>query len=370
MSINLFEPYRIGTMEVKNRFVRSATWDGTADSSGAVTDTSVALYQKLAQGGVGLIISGYTFISPLGQATTGQYGVHTDDMITGLRRLTGVAHEGGTKIVLQIVHAGINSGYLGKRGITMQAVSKLERIRTQHREMTEEDIESLISDYVAAILRAREAGFNAVQLHGAHGYIMSQFLSPLFNLRRDRWGGSAENRRRFHLELIQKARQAVGADFPILIKFGVRDDEEGGLSLDEGLETARQMEKEGIDAIEVSGGVGSSAVQLTRKGDTENAYYRDRAAAVKKVVTIPVIAVGGIRSLEISEDIVNSGDADLISMSRPFIREPDLISRWQRGETEPATCISCNRCFRILARGEPLECGEDRRLREKAARSN
>jgi 2,4-dienoyl-CoA reductase-like NADH-dependent reductase (Old Yellow Enzyme family) len=370
MKINLFEPYRIGKLEVKNRFVRSATWDGTADSSGAVTDTSVSLYQKLAQGGVGLIVSGYAFISPLGQATTGQYGVHTDDMIAGLRRLIGVAHEWGTKIALQIVHAGINSGYLGRRGVNLQAVSKLERIKTPHHEMTDEEIGALISDYVAAVLRAREAGFDAIQLHGAHGYIMSQFLSPLFNIRQDRWGGSAENRRRFHLELIRRARQAVGADFPFMIKFGVRDDEEGGLSMAEGLETARQMEKEGIDAIEISGGFGSSAVQLTKKGDPENAYYRDRAAAVKKAVKVPVIVVGGIRSLEMSGDIVNSGDADLISMSRPFIREPDLIARWQRGETEPATCISCNRCFRILARGEPLECGEDRRIREKAAKNN
>jgi len=369
MSMNLFEPYRIGTMEVKNHFVRSATWDSTADSSGAVTDTSVALYRKLAQGGVGLIISGYAFISPLGQATTGQYGVHTDGMITGLRRLTREAHEGGAKIALQMVHAGINSGYLGRRRINLQAVSKLERIKTPHHEMTDEEIEALISDYIAAVLRAREAGFDAVQLHGAHGYIMSQFLSPLFNLRRDRWGGSAENRRRFHLELIRKARQAVGADFPIMIKFGVRDDEEGGLTLAEGLETARQMEKEGIDAIEISGGFGSPSVQLTREGDPENAYYRERAAVVKKAITVPVIVVGGIRSLEMSEDIVNSGDADLISMSRPFIREPDLIARWQKGETKPATCISCNRCFRILARGEPLECGEDRRIREKAAKN-
>jgi len=186
MSKNLFEPYRIGTLEVKNRFVRSATWDGTADSSGAATDTSVALYKKLARSGVGLIISGYAFITQLGQATTGQYGVHTDDMITGLRRITMVAHEGGAKIALQMVHAGINSGYLGRRGKNLQAVSKLERIKTPHHEMTEEEIEALISDYVAAVLRAREAGFDAVQLHGAHGYIMSQFLSPLFNLRHDR----------------------------------------------------------------------------------------------------------------------------------------------------------------------------------------
>lgn len=355
----------IGRLEVKNRFVRSATWDGTADSSGAVTDTSVALYQKLAQGGVGLIVSGYAFVSSLSQANPGQYGVHTDDMISGLRRLVQVAHEGGTKIALQIVHAGINSNYLSRKGIVLQAVSKIERIGTPHCEMTEEQIEVLISDYIAAILRAREAGFDAIQFHGAHGYGMSQFLSPLFNIRTDRWGGSAENRRRFHLEVIQRARQAVDNDFPIMIKFGVRDDREGGLSLIEGLETAQQIAREGIDAIEVSAGVGTP-VQVTKEGDSERAYYRERAAAVKKMVTIPVMAVGGIRSLEMAKSIVSSGDADLISMSRPFIREPDLVTRWQIGKIEPAKCISCNKCFAVIAGGEPLECGEERRLREEA----
>jgi 2,4-dienoyl-CoA reductase-like NADH-dependent reductase (Old Yellow Enzyme family) len=364
MSINLFESFRIGSLELKNRFVRSATWDGTADNSGAVTDTSVTLYRNLARGGVGLIISAYTFITALGQAAPRQYGIHTDDMLPGLRRLVDTVHSEGAKIAVQIVHAGVNSGHLSSQGIELQAVSKLERIKTPHHEMTDEEIEILISQYIEAITRARKAGFDAIQFHGAHGYGMNQFLSPLYNKRNDKWGGSAENRRRFHIEVIRRARQAVG-DFPLMIKFGVCDDAKGGLSLSEGLETARQMEKAGIDAIEVSAGVGNST-RITKKDEPERAFFRERAAAVKKVVNIPVIAVGGIRSLEMAENIVESGDADLISMCRPFIREPDLIARWQRGDTKPATCISCNRCFTVIARGEPLECGEDRRLRRKA----
>jgi len=368
MSTILFQPYRIGSLELKNRFVRSATWDGTADVNGAATDASVEIYRKLGQGGVGLIVTAYSFVTALGQANPRQYGIHTDEMIPGLKRLVEVAHRGGARIAVQIVHAGVNSGYLSQKGIELQAVSKLERISAPHREMTEEEIETLIAEYIAAILRAREAGFDAIQFHGAHGYGMNQFLSPLFNVRTDRWGGSAENRRRFHLELIRRARQAVGSDFPLLIKFGVQDDEEGGLAIAEGVETARQMEKEGIDAIEVSSGVGTSA-RISKRGTPEQAYYRDRAAAVKKAVEVPVMAVGGIRSLEMAESIVSSGDADLISMSRSFIREPDIIARWQRGETEPATCISCNKCFGVLTKGETLECGEDRRLRRIAARS-
>ena len=368
MAIDLFEPYRIGRLELRNRFVRSATWDATADSSGAVTDRSLALYRELGQGGIGLIVSGYAFVSTLGQALVGQYGAHSDDMLPGLRRLVEAAHQGGTKIALQIVHAGIESPYLLGQGTTLLAVSGIPEMRRPHREMTGEEIEGIISDFAAAALRGREAGFDAIQLHGAHGYLMSQFLSPLLNLRTDRWGGSAENRRRFHLEVIRKVRQAIGTDFPLMIKFGVQDDREGGLSLSEGLETARQMVAEGIDAIEVSAGIGNAA-QATKEGDPERAYFRERATAVKQVVTVPVIAVGGIRSLEMAKDIVDSGDTDLISMCRPFIREPGLVGRWQRGEVEPAKCISCYKCLGIAARGEPLECGEERRLREEAAAS-
>ncbi len=368
MAIDLFEPYRIGRLELRNRFVRSATWDATADSSGAVTGRSVALYRELGQGGIGLIVSGYAFVSTLGQALVGQYGAHSDDMLPGLRRLVEAAHQGGTKIALQIVHAGIDSPYLFGQGTTLLAVSRVPEMRRPHREMTGEEIERIISDFAAAALRGREAGFDAIQLHGAHGYLMSQFLSPLLNLRTDWWGGSAENRRRFHLEVIRKVRQAIGTDFPLMIKLGVQDDREGGLSLSEGLETARQMVAEGIDAIEVSAGIGNPA-QATKEGDPERAYFRERAAAVKQAVIVPVIAVGGIRSLEMAKDIVDSGDTDLISMCRPFIREPGLVVRWQRGEVEPAKCISCYKCLGIAARGEPLECGEERRLREEAAAS-
>ncbi len=366
MSIDLFKPYRIDNLEMRNRFVRSATWDGTADSSGAVTDSSVALYRKLGRGGVGLIISGFAFISPLGQAAYGQYGAHVDDMLPGLRRLAQAAHKGGAKIALQIVHAGINSNYLARKRIASLAVSRMEEVKRPHREMTDEEIEAVISDFASAALRAKEAGFDAVQLHGAHGYLMCQFLSPLFNHRNDKWGGSAENRRSFHLEVIRKVYQAVGADFLVMIKFGVQDDRKGGLLLSEGLETARQMVGKGINAIEVSAGFGA-VTQTAREGEPEWVYFRERTAAVKRVVTVPVMVVGGIRSLEMAKEIVASGDADLISMSRPFIRETGLVARWQRGEEWSARCISCSKCFGTTGKNGGLKCAEELRLREEAA---
>ena len=365
ITLNLFEPYSIGKLELKNRFVRSAARDATAEESGAVTNRSVALYRELGKGGVGLIITGHAFVSPLGHAEPGQYGVHSDDMIPGLRRLVQAAHIEGAKIVLQISHAGISSRYLLSKGITPLAVFNLPEESRPHREMTGEEIESIISDFVSATLRAREAGFDAVQFHGAHGYLMNQVLSPLFNHRTDQWGGNADNRRRFHLDIIRKVRQAVGADFPLMTKLGVQDDLDGGLSFDEGLETAKQMVQEGIDAIEISRGIGAMP-SIARQSNPEQAYFRERTAAVKRALTVPVMAVGGIRSLELASDLVDSGDADLISMCRPFIREPGLIARWQRGETEPATCISCGKCHEVIVKGKHLVCVEERRRSRKA----
>jgi 2,4-dienoyl-CoA reductase-like NADH-dependent reductase (Old Yellow Enzyme family) len=353
MSIDLFQPFMIGNLELRNRFVRSATWDGSADESGAVTDRSVALYENLAQGEIGLIVTGHAFVSRLGQATPGQYGIYSDEMIPGLRRLANVVHKHGGKVAVQIAHAGINSGYLQARNTPAMAVSSAPEAPRAHREMTADEIEGVKADFSNAARRALEAGFDAVQLHGAHGYLMSQFLSPITNRRQDGWGGTPENRRRFHIEAVRQIRRVVGVDFPVFIKFGVKDDEEGGLQLHDGLAAAQQMVEAGLDAIEVSGGVGMSPVS---KGE---AYFRDRAAAVKQAVAVPVIAVAGIRSLETANSIVDRGEADLISMCRPFIREPGLIARWKAAHQDPAKCVSCSRCFVFPRRGLPLQCGQD-----------
>lgn len=353
--MKLLEPYLLGKLEMANRIVRSATWDGTADASGAPTDYSVALYRELARGGVGLIITGYAFVSANGQAMHGQYGIHNDDMVPGLRRLVQAVHAEGGKICLQMAHAGVGADYLIKKGLSALAVSHIPKFSRAHRAMTGEEIETIIADFAAAAVRAREAGFDAVQFHGAHGYLLSQFLSPLFNLREDQWGGSLANRRRFHLEAVRRTRRALGDDFPVMVKFGAQDDRKGGLTLEEGMETAREMVAAGIDAVEISTGVGASMLVL-KEGEPERAFFRDRAAAARRQLTVPVIAVGGIRSLEMAGSIIDSGDADLVAMCRPFIREPGLVARWQRGDRSPARCISCNKCFQVAQNGAVLEC--------------
>jgi 2,4-dienoyl-CoA reductase-like NADH-dependent reductase (Old Yellow Enzyme family) len=361
----IFEPIKIGKLEIRNRIMRSATMDGTADSSGAVTERSRAIYRELGMGGIGLIVTGFAFVSSLGQAASGQYGIHNDKMIPGWKQIVKAVHNSGGKIAMQIIHAGVNSAYLTHKGVTLSAVSSLPELTKPHYEMAEKDIEGIISDFVAAGLRVREAGFDAVQLHGAHGYLMSQFVSPLYNHRSDWWGGNPENRRRFHLEVIRRLRKALGNDYPILIKFGLQDDKDDGLSLNEGVEIAREMERSGISGIEISAGIGSV---VTTKINSAEPVFRERTAAVKHAVSVPVALVNGIRKLETAIDIIESGDADIISMSRPFIREPDLVLRWEKGDSVYAKCISCNKCFPILRRGE-MECGEERRIREETGKS-
>jgi 2,4-dienoyl-CoA reductase-like NADH-dependent reductase (Old Yellow Enzyme family) len=360
----LLKPFKIKNLKLQNRIMRSATWDATADEKGGITDLSVALYRELGEGNIGLIVTGYAYVSrPLGQAALGQYGNYSNRLIPGWKRIVRTVHDSGeSKIAMQIVHAGFNSGYLIRQGKSVLAVSKLTEAKRAHREMTDGDIERIISDFGKAAKRVREAGFDAVQLHGAHGYLFSQFASPLFNHRIDQWGGSPENRRRFLIEVIREIKRVVGKDYPVFIKFGVQDDEEGGMSLAEGLETCRRMVDAGINCIEVSGGVGNPPFTI-KEGESDKPAFRERAAEVKKAVSVPVAVVHGIRSLKMAEDIIDAGDADMVSMCRPFIREPHLIQRWQRGDTRPATCISCAKCSRLVGRGKPLECVEERRLR-------
>jgi 2,4-dienoyl-CoA reductase-like NADH-dependent reductase (Old Yellow Enzyme family) len=366
MGMDLFAPYRVGKMEMPNRFIRSATWDGSADPSGAVTGSSVAIYRRLSKGNIGLIVSGYSFVSLSGQAIGGQYGVYDDEMIAGLAQLVKVVHRGGSKIALQINHAGISAASCIDDA---PAVSVIPYIIRKHHEMTGEEIESIINDFVAAAGRAVTAGFDAVQLHGAHGYLMSQFLSPVLNRRTDCWGGSLANRARFHLEIIRRTRKTLGPFYPLLIKFGVRDESARGLPLEDGIKVARWLVEAGVDAFEVSTGVASirAAIPAAGPGEPEQVKFRERAVALKKAVTVPVALVCGIRNLSTAVDIVNSGDADLISMCRPFIREPELLKLWQRNGG-PAACISCNLCHREIDQGRGLVCGHDYYLKGVASR--
>jgi 2,4-dienoyl-CoA reductase-like NADH-dependent reductase (Old Yellow Enzyme family) len=363
---SLFEPVVIDGIKLRNRFVRSATWDASTTDDGEVTDASVRIFEDLARGGVGLILTGYAYVSEVGKAAAGQYGISDDRHIAGLRRLVKAAHDHGARIGVQIAHTGGNVLLRKDPKRVALAPSHLESQAAPHRAFTAAEIEETIADFVAAAVRARKAGFDLVELHFAHGYLGSQFLSPLTNHRTDDWGGSPEKRRRFHVEVLRAVRKAVGDDFPVWAKLGVQEGE-GGMSLDEAMDALKAMAAAGLSAVEISAGQNAAGVRTARPEDPEQLYFRPEAAAAKKAAGIPVIIVGGVSAVATAEDIIAAGDADLISLARPLIREPDLIARWQRGDRAPVKCIRCNKCLAAAYQQRVLACQEEALLREKAA---
>jgi 2,4-dienoyl-CoA reductase-like NADH-dependent reductase (Old Yellow Enzyme family) len=356
----LFQGARIADIDVRNRFVRSATWDGMADDNGAVTERMIDLYRSLAQGGVGLILTGYAFITLKGKAGPGMLGADDDELVPGLRDLAAVSHENGAKIVLQIAHGG--SQTIAKTGMTPEAPSAVEDRMTRKVpvEMTHDDIERVVQEFAEAARRAKEAGFDGVQLHGAHGYLISQFLSPYCNVRSDDYGGSIENRARMLFETYKAIRERVGGDYPVMIKINVSDFDAVGLTDEDSLWVCQKMSEMGVDAIELSGGVPAagelSAARFAISSPDKEAYFSDYAKRFKPHLDCPVMLVGGLRSIGVMEEIYRDGSAEFFSLCRPFISEPDLINRWESGDTEPARCISCNKCLTTAFMGKSLRC--------------
>jgi 2,4-dienoyl-CoA reductase-like NADH-dependent reductase (Old Yellow Enzyme family) len=215
-----------------------------------------------------------------------------------------------------------------------------------------------VDAFAMAAQRAKEAGFDAVQIHGAHGFLMNQFLSPAFNKRTDDYGGSIENRARALLETLRKIRTAVGNGYPVLIKLNSEDFIDGGLTLEDSVQVGKMLQAEGIDAIEVSGGTVVTGDHCRTDIDSKEkeAYWREAAKVFKEKLHVPLILVGGVRSFQLAEQLVDQGYADYISMSRPFIREPDLVNRWVSGDLGKATCLSDNLCRGPLLKGEGIYC--------------
>ena len=355
----LFEPGTINSMELSNRFVRSATWEGMAADDGRVTPRLTETMVALAKGGVGMIITSHAYVRQEGQAGPWQIGVYEDKMIDGLKEMAAAVHENGGKIVMQIAHAG-NFAVEQLTGLVPWVVSDFEGLaQTPRHEMTVDDIRALTASFAEAAKRAKSAGFDGVQLHCAHGYLLSQFLSPLYNRRMDDYGGSIANRARIHLEVLSAVRKAVGDDFPILAKLNCGDFVEGGLNTADALQVARMLADAGLDALEISGGVitgGRMSPSRMVKNEEQEAYFKTEARALGDQFKIPLILVGGMRSFETAEALLADGTADFISMCRPFIREPDLVNRWKSGDRRKALCKSDNACFKPGMKGKGIYC--------------
>lgn len=369
----LFSSSAINAMTSPNRFVRSATWEGMAADDGAVTPRLIETMKALALGGVGMIISSHAYVSPEGQAGPWQLGIYKDELIEGLDNMTTAVHAAGGKIVAQLAHAG-QSAAQQLTGLIPLAVSDVTGLSTDARkEITKQDVTAIVLAYAQASRRAKLAGFDGVQIHAAHGYLLNQFLSPAFNQRRDEYGGGIENRARILLEVLQAIRHEVGHDYPVLIKMNSSDFIDNGLTLEDSRQTAVMLADAGIDAIELSGGMlASKTLPPSRLGintEEKEAYFKEEARAFKEKISVPLILVGGIRSLNVAERLVSEGVADYISMCRPFIREPALINRWKDGDRRRATCLSDNQCFTPGREGKGVYCVVEEREQAKKGRT-
>jgi 2,4-dienoyl-CoA reductase-like NADH-dependent reductase (Old Yellow Enzyme family) len=352
----LFESLKINKMELKNRFLMSAAHDNLVDNEKA----RIKRYEKLAVGNIGLIISG----------GTRPHKIKSWDSV-----VRSVKQKGGKMAIQLVMTSGpVVDTFVPDPNSDRIAVSQLDVDHAyfkatgykcgNHHTMSEEEIKDLIKAYAKAAKEVKELGADAVQIHAAHQNFLSQFLSPLTNLRKDDWGGSVENRCRIHREIIKAIRAEVGEEFPILIKLGIEDAIPGGLIAKEGIEVAKLIAQTECDALEISQGLMHLATGLEgtpmhpkiRKQEQE-AYFRKWSAEIKKEVKKPIILTGGIRSLSVMEELIENQEADMIGMCRPFVCEPDLVNLLQNGTRDKSSCSSCNKCItEDFAKGGALRC--------------
>jgi 2,4-dienoyl-CoA reductase-like NADH-dependent reductase (Old Yellow Enzyme family) len=367
--VDLFDTTSIKGMTLNNRFVRSGTQSFMCADDGVVTPKETDLMRNVAKGGVGLLVTGYAYVLKDGQAALRQLGIYSDAMLPGLTQMVSAVHEAGGKVAVQIVHGGAHS-VKEATGVEPMGPSAIPPVEgkmggfTGCRAMTQNDIDTAVEGFRQAAVRAKKAGFDAIQLHGAHGYLFSQFLSPFYNKRTDRYGGSVENRARIVIEAYEKVRKEVGDDYPVMIKMNATDFlDDAGISRDEAVQAASIYSEAGINAIELSGGTGWGLSVLGDLNRTafrtvrdEGGYYRDIAKILKQKVRAPIILTGGLRSYDVAEQIVRDGIADYIGLCRPLIRESGLVNRWKSGNTSRSGCVSDNGCVFAALGGKDLEC--------------
>jgi 2,4-dienoyl-CoA reductase-like NADH-dependent reductase (Old Yellow Enzyme family) len=393
MQQDVFGSATISGIRLKNRLIRSATHESMAESSGAPSAAHEQLYTALAKGGVGAVITGYAGVQQDGRTSyPGMLMMHDDTLIPAYRQLTDAVHRHDTPIILQLAHCGrqTRSAVTGMKTVAPSALK--DRIFNEERpqELGERDIEAIISNFVSAARRAVKAGFDGVELHLAHGYLLAQFLSGYTNRRRDRWGGSTENKFRIVAEIMRRIREEQGS-FPVLAKINGFDQRPGGMRAEEAITIARLLEASGCSAIEVSSGTIEEGLSIMRGAKLpvepllacnfrfksmpvalkkvlapllplampvpklQRNYNLEVAKAIKKVVSIPVVAIGCIHTLEDISAALGSGSADFVSMSRPFIIERDIVRKLYEGQQTASRCIRCNYCAIMIEEGA-LRC--------------
>ena len=361
---SLFDEMHIGNMTARNRIVRAATTESLATKQGCLTPELLGLYGQLAWGGAGTIITGYMYVTPEGKPSEGALGLYDDAFLHHYRCLADLAHENGACIVAQLVYGGSKSKLSpdderritsvdepcenGTPNVTILGASAIENPRTHlvPTEATTADLETLAEAFGKAAIRARACGFDGVEVHAAHGYLLSQFLSPSFNRRTDEYGGSVENRARLATQCVNAIRSEVGADYPLLVKLNSCErfhdpmGAEGGLSEDESAHVAALLVKAGANGIDVSGDWHAASASAS----AGQPYFAGFGARLARELSAPVIVTGGWRDPLVAEEHIQRDGITGRAMSRPLICEPGLPRRWQSGDMTPSKCISCGTC--------------------------
>lgn len=347
------EPITLKNLTIPNRILRSATMENMADEKGFVTEELVRLYSALAQGGAGLIVTGASAVEPRGRVWKHQLSLWNDKFINALEKISEAIHKNGNgRCAIQLHHGGAAGfGYsygAGNGGFEINSASSSE-------------INETIENFGKAAARVLAAGFDAVAVHGAHGYLLSQFLSPAVNQRTDQWGGSLENRMRFAIEVCHAIRSEVGADMPLLWKINCSDYCDGGQDIVEYAQVAGALVKAGVDLIEVSGGIKEQIKlrgALKKQAGEQEAYFRRAIQPFRDAIGDKTLVItGGIRSRKVIEELLDGG-VDMVGICRPLISEPDFANKISMLDNyKTARCISCNKCLLRIAT-QPLKCVE------------
>lgn len=352
---DLFGDSAIKNMKLKNRFFKGAVWEALADDKGHMTDELYEMYEEYAKGGVGTILTSYSYVTENEKPNPNMLGIYDDSFIDEYRKLTDLVHQYNTNIIMEIVYGGSQTKYTDKEVFGPSSVEN-QVSKVTPKEMTKEDIIYLVNAYADAALRVKKSGFDGVELHAGHGYLLNHFLSPYYNRRSDEYGGEIENRARIIFEIYEKIRSKAGNDFPILIKMNSEDYAQEGLTREDSLYVCKRLSEMGIDAIEVTGGNESFketwdnhnlSVRAKVPGVEVKPHFKDFAEKLSKLISTPVILVSGIRSIKDMEEILNESNIQYFSLARPLNSEPDLINRWEANAEYKAKCVSCNKCFNI-----------------------
>ncbi len=356
----LFEPINIHGMQLKNRYVMPPMVTNYATEDGTVTQRLIDYHVTRARGGVGLIIVEASYVRSDGRGFVNEVGIDRDELVPGLKRLVDEVHNAGAKIAIQIFHAGrqTSSAVTGWQPVAPSSVC-CPVIQEMPRELTVQEIHELENQFAAAALRAKRAGFDAVEVHGAHGYLIAAFLSPFSNRRLDEYGGGLTGRARFAIEVVQKVRAAVGPDYPIIFRISAAEFVEGGLTLTQARAVTPMLIEAGVDAIDVSAGnYATPGGIIVAPMEVEEAVLVPLARGIREVSSVPVMVADRIHDPLIAEQVLESGAADLIGVGRALLTDPELPNKAQRGEfDEILTCISCNQaCIGQLFGQEAISC--------------